>query len=755
VLWQATPEDRNLQNEGLLWLKEKAWADQNWARVWSYLRNVHHLSQELDHIAKDLLQITPATNASWGHVWPVLFRTDPADPMLYDLGRVWLSSAPPFHAGWSDIWPLMSSAWPNDSEVESVGREWLERASPAHGGWNQIWEALWAKYPHDEALLADAFAWLDQAPADHGGWARVWQLAWTERVGSRPLEALARHWIESGGASPNHAGWPFVFACLVQWAPDDVSFTECGLGWLRSVEPSNKGWANVWRSMWDCKQRTEETEQSKGLVALGRKWLESSGVAHNGFSLVWERLWNRSADDQLRRLALDRLWQHSNDSTWMYIWLPLSRTLPNDSTLTKQGIALLRDGIPRDHPQWNVVWSDLFKRDSGNIEVRKLGEDWLHDWAGSALGWEGVWKQLWDNSPADPLLVATGVTGLGDASATTCVWKIVWRSMFAVLGADNPEVGSTAIRWLQSPRSHRVEDLWCEVAQDLRNCGQLPNDLDQVLRLRDVAIGTESEEVKRCRKVAETYSYARKWLDEWQAVWRPNYESLLVTSGLRWLADAVVAKTIPPSFPYVWNRIYLSDRGRPELIELGRRWLRAKNSGARAWGLVWRGLMRDIFFDLNLVREGVAWIDNIYFDRSTWPEVWATLWDLGLTDRANLADAALSWLSLPDPTRRGYANVWCRLWDSSIDRTRLHSLGLAFTKLASSHEGWIEVVLKIGLEGRAVGELRERVAEWCARNSDDPSARPAATIFSLAEEPPSHEISGGTGGTASQTIVQP
>jgi hypothetical protein len=532
-----------------------------------------------------------------------------------------------------------------------------------------------------------------------------------------------------------------MFGSLIQNAPGDVRLAERGLAWLRGIEPSNKGWANVWRELWDCKRRAEDSEQTRELSALGKQWLESNGVAHNGFSLVWEQLWNHLADDQLRRLALDRLWQHSNDSTWMYIWLPLSRTLLNDSSLTKQGIALLRDGIPRVHPQWSAVWADLFRRDSGSAEIRRLGTDWLADMAGSAIGWERVWKQFWDDSPAAQSLVAVGVIGL-KLPLGIGPWKTVWRSMFAVLGTNNSDLVSTAIWWLRSPGSHRVEDVWLEVAQDLQNGGQLPSDLAPALRFRksDIKCGPERYEV--CRKVAESYSYTRKWKEQWEAMWSPSCESLLVDSGLRWLNDALAANVIPANVPYIWNKIYISGLERPRLIELGRRWLRARDSGTRGWGLVWRGVMRDIPFELDLAREGVRWIDNSY-SRTTWPEVWATLWDLGLTDPAHLTDAAISWLSLPDPTRRGYADVWCRLWDSSVHRVRLQPLGHAFAELTSSHEGWIEVVVRMGMEGLFVGELRDRVAEWYARNSDDPRAGSTAIAFSLVEAPDNENNGGG------------
>jgi len=724
----TTPGDREINDMGLSWLRTAREGRRNWSVVWALLRTRAGSSNQLDQIAESLLRTTPPADLAWGYEWTDLFEADTGNKGLYELGRGWLGAAPPSHPAWGYVWPLMWRAQPRDAAIESLGREWLQRAPPTHAGWSFVWNQLWISYPNDRALLTQACTWLDRVPAAHESWAQVWKPAWEVAGRDSRLEALASLWLGPAGAPLVHPGWPWVFGLLAKCLRDDDLLAERGRAWLRDVDAGIKGWENVWLATWNRKPRLASDSESTELRARGRKWLESTNVEHEGFSHVWDVLWSIGPDDTLRRLALDHLWKNPADTTLMYIWLPLSRALPDDLSLTKQGIALLRGAIPTDHKQWNAIWADLWTRTVESDEVREIGTSWLSSGVGTATGWGNVWKCLWEAHPGDATLVSVGIQGLKGKASDHLAWKAVWRQLFAFAGTANRELLATSIKWLGTPESHRVEDFWLEVARPLAKAGELPDDLLRVLRRRDASEDVDDLTRERCQRINSTYSYTVGWWKEWQAEWFPNSQSLLVSSALRWLTDAANDQR-QKGFPYEWFKIYKAELERAALIDVGLRWLRARDSRVNGWGLVWSGVMRSVPLEPDLARQGLEWLDQSHLSRGTWPEVWMTLWDLDLAERDILVEAGLAWLSRPNPTRKGYASVWVRLWDVQADSAQLRALSGAFIDLANTHEGWIDVILRIGIARSGATSLLERVAEWRAQNQGHPLARQVSELM--------------------------
>lgn len=737
-VWRALtvlePRDASLRNQGVWWLKRGGRPGNDWAVVWCRLRDMEDAGYDLHDVGKRLLESTPAGDNSWSFVWPVLFDADPGDVSLRELGQTWVRSASPHHRAWGHIWPRLWKLPSGDAGLESSGREWLGTAIPSHPGWNWVWEALWETRPNDEMLRDDAVAWLGAAPPTHEGWARVWEAVWNTNGPSRALDELGHKWLRQE-AVRDHPGWPYVFGLLLRPDHPDNRLAALGHEWIGSPV-QHKGWAHVWQAMWSHAQRSQDALASAELIRAGVDWVHSTGVGDSGFSQVWQQLWRLQPTDDLKRLAQDHLWQLPSDSTLMFIWLPVSASKIDDEALTTWGTAFLRDMVPRSHPQWGAVWFDLLNRTQGSDALYSLGETWLRDSAGKALGWRSVWRALWDRSPSDPSLITIAISGLQGAVCDAGTWKSVWRTLFPFVGSANRELLSATVQRLRATASSaEQETFWIEAARSLSDMRELPDDLAEMLHKKESSAAADPDTEHVCDDIVRTLSWTRGWIRRWEAAWqRPSTHHRLAAVGVRWLEGA---PSKHPAFSYNWHKINLSELERPNLIAVGRRWLGEVDSSAKAWGLVWEGVAREPPIDPAVASAGLAWMDQRHFGRDTWPEVWKALWDLALGDRVALRDVALAWLCQRAPTSYGYAEVWCRLWDADIrESSRLCMLAKPFVGLAVQPKGWIDIVSRVGIGDPPDTDLRERIAKWCEQNRAHPRAALVAGMLGKAGDEP-------------------
>lgn len=731
-VWRAlmvqAPGDASVRDRGVWWLCRGGRPGHGWAVVWDCLREAGDVGCNLTEIATGLLGSTPPSDYSWGIAWPALLDGDPDNPSLRELGRSWVHSASPNHVAWGRIWPRLWKLQPADDELESSGRYWLRTALPSHPGWNWVWASLWETHPNDRMLRDGAGAWLSAAPPTHEGWARVWEAVWKMSGRSAKLQELGGLWLQKDIVFHGHLGWSYVFGSLLRGERADERLAALGRQWLQSAPLKHRGWAHVWRALWDYAHRRDDAGALHALFLDGTRWLHSTGVGQSGFSTVWQALWQSRPDDDLRRLAQDHLWKLPTDSTMMFVWLPISASNIGDKTLTAWGIAYLRGMVPPSHPHWGAVWADLLDRDKGSDTLYSLGKSWLREHAGKVAGWGSVWRPLWDQWPRDPILTASAISGLQGASCDPGTWKSVWRALFPVVGSTDPELLAATVQWLRGGASRVLEAFWLEVARSLSATGQLPDDLADELHDEEALNSTADLDTRRmCEEIVRALSYTTEWSKRWERAWRPNTYQLLARAGVKWL-DGVGSTN--PAFPYIWRKIYLSELERSALVDVGKNWLRKVSSSIKAWGLVWQGVVLEPPIDPATASAGLDWMDEEYLHRGTWNEVWEVLWDLALTDRARLVELALLWLSRYAPTTLGYARIWCRLWDAEVSESpRLRALAKPFIVLTVPPDGWCDVVFRIVIVDPPDDDLRGRILKWCDQNPHHSSAALAAGMF--------------------------
>ena len=719
ALWCAVQREVALTRLGEEWLRALVGPSPSWAVVWCAIRDTLADPAEVDQIAHDLLRISPVADASWGHVWPLLIERMPESDARYELGLRWLRRASPMNPAWGFMFPAIWRRKPRRPEIELIGREWLRQVPPNHRSWSFVWCELWNEYPNDDLLAALATSALAGVRIDDPAWGQVFEVAWRAAPRDEQLVKAGTAWIAAESVPFSHPGWTWVYNFLLASGPYAPSIVRRGLAWLQTVEPHRRGWAAVWRATWENKRLAGRDDGDIGtLLTIGRRWLETVGVANDGFSQVWEILWLRNRDDELRRLALDHLWNSPTDSTLMYVWRALTEAVPEDEALLSQGIALVGNHIRWEHSQWNAIWVDLWQRKRGDPGLQRIGMEWLRKMKGSGNLWGDVWAALWTGSARDGALTELGIAGLRASFADARVWKAVWRPLFASHGASNADVVNVAVDWLRSAESHRFEDFWGEVAAPLAAAGKLPADLDESARSHTASHSLDDATKRQCRRIADEYAYAKSWLIQWEEAWSQSTASLLTDVGLRWLEDAA-SDPLQRAFPYNWKKVFEAGFERDRTIEIGLQWVRRVPSDTRAWGLVWPDLVRSVPYDEAFAGLGVAWLDDDHLSRGTWHEVWAALWDLALIEREPLVRTAMAWLALPRPARWGFANVLCRLWDAGANRSQLAVLAVEFLNLATSHAGWIDVAVRVWSIQRLDDSRRELLGSWVASHQND------------------------------------
>jgi hypothetical protein len=256
-----------------------------------------------------------------------------------------------------------------------------------------------------------------------------------------------------------------------------------------------------------------------------------------------------------------------------------------------------------------------------------------------------------------------------------------------------------AIQRLRVERRPLLE-FWTQVAVDLAGAGRLPVELRS---LADVSSAAREPERADLKTVLAMSVSDRQWTYEWERVWdsQPYHRSLLVQPAVDWVRANRTHKAIP----HILKRLMDEEEPADSIALLGCDWLRSSPVSAHGWGFVLNGVVRLGRRDAELIDKARAWLAPSFERRGTWPLVWSALWDFELAERQPLAASALRWLEFPDPTRHGFAEVWCRAWDAGYAHDTLRTVAVGFLMSKGAKGGQGEVNRRL-TQGTLSDEVR-------------------------------------------------
>jgi hypothetical protein len=568
LLWEHRPGSEELRRLALEWLPEalghEFWASV-WTLIWSHSAEKGELHQpvpemsELQQLALEWFDITPAEHLSWRYVWELLWQNEPTDD-LRKMALEWLGKVTPDNSQWRFVWGPMWEQQVGAEDLKQAALHWLRTTPRDHPSWKFVWDALRRHEPKSEEIRQIALEWLGEAHA-HLAWGSVWTSLWMESPGAPELRRLALDWLEN--APPEHPSWRYIWEPLWRHEPGAADVKSAAFRWLRNVSPVNLQWPFVWEAMWELDVGADDLRQT----ALD--WLGGT-PDHPSWKYIWESLWkDKPGAEDLQTLALDWLVKSVEHGSWAFVWQVLWSHArfadPEVASLAGQWL----EKVNPQHSSWGYVWVDLWRSpdlvESSSAALIQRAVDWMRKGEVSGACWPIVWNLLWRD---------------GHESTETLT------RLAGDLLAHHPPKDEGRIRAaLERPRgAHRHIDWhwadgwkesWTESAHSPEARQRLFREALDRLAEVDIKLGgwtsvwrmlwdqREMEEgaVERLRACGISWLEAvdpghPRWAGQWGLLWNDGAadEAGLATAGMKWLETTGARFAWPDVWVALWDK---------------------------------------------------------------------------------------------------------------------------------------------------------------------------------------------------------
>ena len=256
-------------------------------------------------------------------------------------------------------------------------------------------------------------------------------------------------------------------------------------------------------------------------------------------------------------------------------------------------------------------------------------------------------ETIWNDEGRSDALIDIAVAGLSRQvdpelprkHRANTVWRDIWPVLWSA-GVRRDDFIAATLSWV-APTSRLPEGIRREIARPLRAEGLLPAELRTAI---DGVASRPAISLEQCRQVAQWPAGAPGFLTAWVQCWKcEEARPELVPCALEWLRLNGYQRGFAPT----WRDVYDFTGPSEPLLAIGRKWLSSGSPDRTGWGFVFDGVMRSGPSDPQLVQLGGRWLASQFFVRQTWPFVWATLWDLELSDWDRLIRTADAWLRSP------------------------------------------------------------------------------------------------------------
>jgi len=628
ALWNRRPGE-DLIEIGTEWLGANG-SDRFWTFVWrSLFRRApdKKAKQRVSEIGFSWLEGNE-DHAGWGVVWDALWNAE-LGPRLEKLGLGWLKEADVNREAFGIVWCHIWESGYRPAEFQQLGEAALRRMSTSLRGWERMLACLLREGHSDEfwkvgmawaqttgtadrgwgimlpALLdgaseredADGFEtllrigrdFLREADPSHPSWSRVFCATWDGE--DDELRTLAREWIED--LTGVRSDWTFVWDRL--WTADpDEWLANLALLWLRE-NMGVKRWNHIWILLGKEGPEVYRSFDLEELLDLGELWLDATSAGVPGWGYVFRLLWERRSSETMRRLGLVWLagtmsgYEPDWDRIWALLWADtFDKAGEEGETLRWLGIEWLK--CSEGHQHWPTVWIHLWDERPDQC-LWELGDPWVR---GRGVG-----------NPARKVVIARLAAGKREAAETRR--ELARRSGAADSRANNPIALRRAIQ--RGPTKEAIEKGLDRVREGPASGGQedqiawkkLWSTLWKVrpsIELREIAIewlessaATDARgrsqvwgTLWRAEASADLYGIGcdylasapfgrSKWGAIWQELWQYQESLLLLRLAASWLVSRLEKGEARSPWPGIWRRAFEADPT-PEIVALGRRWLR-------------------------------------------------------------------------------------------------------------------------------------------------------------------------------------
>lgn len=585
-------------------------------------------------------------------------------------------------------WPFVAADvvrhHPDDDELASLSTAWLHGQSRATRGMAQLFADLVEARPGDERIIAE----LSASPCMRSRHeSRL--VSWACRYSPRTAGPILSTWLVDHGQE--------------RWAARTIG-AAISAGMAAAV-PAGEAWCAQWH-----------TEENATWVLEPLLDCEPRKTQYRDWGLAWLSVNGGPAASYL----IERLFA----------------SYPGDQDVTEAAYNWL-DSEPPDLPHWLPVWLTLSRqRDAGAVALARLGLDGLRAAPTSSRAWVPAWKRLWQVSRSDSAAIELLVEKLSatEALQNNRAWLRAWVTAFRATSADR-RVTDLGLKWLNARLTTRRWAMTWTLVADARGEDEAVIDC----ALRWLAHNTRTWRVwaaiwLRCHKAASTKQQfarlaeaSREWLltvppeevPSWPMIWQKAAKELgigrdLAESGARWLEEE--ANWPSGDWDKIWCPLWRHDP-KPDLRDLGTRWLRDGIHTYGAWPTVWREL-----WQADRTRElselAVQWLKNRdHFIHGSWVRI---LRDVAGADIAgiNASDAGLTWLRVTPSS----SNWWGTVWMTAV--RGLRPLPDALVELGSTwldrspptSNAWGKVAERLAQENRLAPGLPEHLARYLAEN---------------------------------------